>query len=292
MHQRSMPVNIPMSRCSRHPVIVAARMKLTPPPPTKQTNNNNKKVVFVSQLSKQQLSSHSCLNVSTLYACLHSTVTIFLKPRCHCCSDDKIDTLPKKKKKKKSFCCPVAKAIVIIVELFRCENVPCLFVILPAVTSIPDASSLLLALIKFPSFFCFFSKLAFCADSYSCIRSTSVLLQQQVKNPCHSAKKKKSAKCRLQLNTHIYPRPNEEGKAQLILLSRHRVRTHQENKTTRNSSGNARPQSFQIVKPLWTDPSPKEWTAQSAQHLFVTCTNLFTGSHVCNISIQTLAFWT
>ena len=39
----------------------------------------------------------------------------------------------------------------------------------------------------------------FCADSYFGIRSTSVLTQQHVKDPGHSAK---SAGCRLQLNTH------------------------------------------------------------------------------------------
>ena len=38
-----------------------------------------------------------------------------------------------------------------------------------------------------------------CADSYFGIRSTTVLLQQHVKDPGHSAK---SAGGRLQLNTH------------------------------------------------------------------------------------------
>ena len=39
----------------------------------------------------------------------------------------------------------------------------------------------------------------FCADSYFGIHSTSMLLQQHVKDPSHSAK---SAGGRLQLNTH------------------------------------------------------------------------------------------
>ena len=38
------------------------------------------------------------------------------------------------------------------------------------------------------------------------------------------------------------------------MLSRHSVGTYQGNKLTRNSSGNARPQSSQLAKPLWNDP--------------------------------------
>ena len=33
--------------------------------------------------------------------------------------------------------------------------------------------------------------------------------------------------------------------------------TYQGNEFTRNSSGNARPQSSQIAEPLWTDPGPR-----------------------------------
>ena len=41
------------------------------------------------------------------------------------------------------------------------------------------------------------------------------------------------------------------------MLSRHSVRTYQENELTRNSSGNTRPQSSQLVEPLWSDPGVK-----------------------------------
>ena len=43
------------------------------------------------------------------------------------------------------------------------------------------------------------------------------------------------------------------------MLSRHSVETYQGNELTRNSSGNARSQSSQLAKPLWTDPGLKEW---------------------------------
>ena len=35
---------------------------------------------------------------------------------------------------------------------------------------------------------------------------------------------------------------------------RHSAGTYVENELTRNSSGNARPQSSQFAEPLWTDP--------------------------------------
>ena len=42
------------------------------------------------------------------------------------------------------------------------------------------------------------------------------------------------------------------------MLSTHRVRTYQGNGPIRNSSGNSRPQSYQLAEPLWTDPGLKE----------------------------------
>ena len=44
------------------------------------------------------------------------------------------------------------------------------------------------------------------------------------------------------------------------MLSRHSVRTHQGNELTCNSSGNAMPQSSQLVEPLGTDPGLKGGT--------------------------------
>ena len=41
------------------------------------------------------------------------------------------------------------------------------------------------------------------------------------------------------------------------MLSRHSLGTYQENDPTRTSSGNARPQSFQLAEPLWTNPGSK-----------------------------------
>ena len=41
------------------------------------------------------------------------------------------------------------------------------------------------------------------------------------------------------------------------MLSSHSVGTHQGNELTRNSSGNAGPQSSQLDEPLWTDPDQK-----------------------------------
>ena len=38
------------------------------------------------------------------------------------------------------------------------------------------------------------------------------------------------------------------------MLPRHSVGTYQGNELTRKMSGNARPQSSQLVEPLWTDP--------------------------------------
>ena len=41
------------------------------------------------------------------------------------------------------------------------------------------------------------------------------------------------------------------------MLSRHTMGTYQRNKLTRNSSGNARPQSSEPAEPLWTDSGIK-----------------------------------
>ena len=41
------------------------------------------------------------------------------------------------------------------------------------------------------------------------------------------------------------------------MLPRHSVGTYQGNELTRKMSGNARPQSSQLVEPLWTDPGLK-----------------------------------
>ena len=43
-------------------------------------------------------------------------------------------------------------------------------------------------------------------------------------------------------------------------LSRHSVRTYQENELTHNLSVNIWLQSFQLAEPLWTDPSLKSGT--------------------------------
>ena len=44
------------------------------------------------------------------------------------------------------------------------------------------------------------------------------------------------------------------------MLSRHSVETNQGNELTRNSSGNARPQSTQLAESLWTEPNLKGGT--------------------------------
>ena len=74
----------------------------------------------------------------------------------------------------------------------------------------------------------------------------------QVKDSGHSAR---SAEGRLHLNRHT-PLA-KRSRSGLIMLSRHSVGTYQGNELTRKMSGNARPQSSQLVEPLWTDPGLK-----------------------------------
>ena len=74
-----------------------------------------------------------------------------------------------------------------------------------------------------------------------------------IKCPSHSTK---STSGRLQAAKHSYTldKQNQNG---LTVLSRHSVGTHQTNKPAHNLSGNAHPQSSQLVEPLWTDFSPE-----------------------------------
>ena len=44
------------------------------------------------------------------------------------------------------------------------------------------------------------------------------------------------------------------------------------NELTRNSSGNTRPQSFQLAEPLWTDPGLKKWNCYTRAPLKKTTT--------------------
>ena len=81
-----------------------------------------------------------------------------------------------------------------------------------------------------------------------------MLPQWHVEDPGHSAK---SAGGRLHLNTHTAL--TQRSRSGLTMpLCRHSVGTYQEtNELIRNSSGNTRPQSFQLAEPLWTDPGLK-----------------------------------
>ena len=79
-----------------------------------------------------------------------------------------------------------------------------------------------------------------------------MLPQWHVKDPGHSAK---SADGRLQINTHTPL--TQRSRSGLTVLSMHSVETYQGNELTRNSSGNTRPQSSQLAKPLLTDPGIK-----------------------------------
>ena len=54
----------------------------------------------------------------------------------------------------------------------------------------------------------------------------------------------------------------------LTTLSRNSVGTYQGNERTRNSSGNARPQSFQLAESLWTNPGL--WNRNFARKLIST----------------------
>ena len=85
-------------------------------------------------------------------------------------------------------------------------------------------------------------------------RSTPVLPQWHVKDPCHSAK---SAGGRLHLNT--YTPLTQRSQSGLTMLSRRSVGTYWENEFVHNSSGNTRPQSSQLAEPMWTDPGLEKW---------------------------------
>ena len=54
----------------------------------------------------------------------------------------------------------------------------------------------------------------------------------------------------------------------LTLLSRHSVGIYQRNELTRNSSGNAHPQLFQLAEPLWIGPGLKSGVGE----IELTCT--------------------
>ena len=93
--------------------------------------------------------------------------------------------------------------------------------------------------------------------THSVVRSTPVLPQWHVKDPGHSAK---SAGGRLNLNTHIYihtPLDHRSRGGLIMLAVQAWCGNLSGNELTRNSSGNTRPQSSQLAKPLWTDPSIK-----------------------------------
>ena len=76
--------------------------------------------------------------------------------------------------------------------------------------------------------------------------------QYRVKDLGHSAK---SAGGRLQLDKQTSM--TQRSRSGLTnILSRRSMGTHQGNELTRNSSGNARPQSSQLAEPIETDPRP------------------------------------
>ena len=82
-----------------------------------------------------------------------------------------------------------------------------------------------------------------------------MLPQWHVKDPGHSAK---SAGGRLHLNTHTPL--TQRSRSGLTVPSRLSVKTYEGSDLTRNASGNTRPQSSQLAKPLWTDPGLKRGT--------------------------------
>ena len=83
-------------------------------------------------------------------------------------------------------------------------------------------------------------------------RTTPVLLQWRVKDPCHSAK---IASDRLHLNTQTTL--TQQSRSGLTMPLSWHSRKLSGNELLCNLSGNLRPQSFQIREPLWTDPSLK-----------------------------------
>ena len=63
--------------------------------------------------------------------------------------------------------------------------------------------------------------------------------------------------CRRQVtpkHAHTLDPKKSEWADRPYMLCRHSVGTYQRKRTTRNSSGNTRPQSPQLVETLWTDP--------------------------------------
>ena len=94
----------------------------------------------------------------------------------------------------------------------------------------------------------FFPTVSFLCRLFFGVRSTPVLQQWHVKDPCPSAK---SAGGRLHLNTYIPL--TQRSRSGLTMLSRHSVGTYQGMELTRNSSGNTRLQLSQLCAPLWTD---------------------------------------
>ena len=79
-----------------------------------------------------------------------------------------------------------------------------------------------------------------------------MLPQWHIKDSDHSAKR---AGGRLHLNPHTAL--TKQSRIGLTTLSKHNVGTDQGNEVTRNSSGNTRPKSSQLAKPLWTEPGLK-----------------------------------
>ena len=97
-----------------------------------------------------------------------------------------------------------------------------------------------------------FSRVDFLCWLLFSICSISMLLQWQVKDPCHSAK---SAGSRLHLTT--YTPLTQRSWNGSTMLSWQSVGTYQGNELTWNSTVNTLPQSSQLAEPLWTDPGIK-----------------------------------
>ena len=93
--------------------------------------------------------------------------------------------------------------------------------------------------------------LTFCADSYS------VSVPPRVTAGAHKRPRSFCRKCRwLHRNTHVIfdLNPTKSEWIDYSIMSRHSTRTYQGNELTRNSSGNAQPQSSQFAEPLKSDP--------------------------------------
>ena len=85
-----------------------------------------------------------------------------------------------------------------------------------------------------------------------------MLPQRRVKDPGHSAK---SAGGRLQLNTHTPFTQTKSNWADCAAVQALHGNLSG-NKLTRNLSGNNRPQSTELARPLWTDPGIKSGTIE------------------------------